>query len=213
MAADLGLNGQVTGKSKLYQSMNGYVVESFVESILIAIVLISALLMVFFKSFKLGALAMIPNVMPLIFGGAVLNLWGVSLDIGTVLVCSVCLGIAVDDTIHILSSYNQNRQEGRDPEEALAQVLTHTGPALLVTTLLLVAAFGVFAFGTFIPNVYFGVMTATVLTSALVTDLTFLPALLLLRADTQKQNSAATTLKGNGPARTEADDAIAPQTA
>lgn len=181
-ARELGLRASVTGKGRLFQSMNDYVVMSFIQSLIIAVVGISIILVLTFRSVKLGLVAMIPNVVPLVIGGAVLNVLGANLDIGTVLVSSVCLGIAVDDTIHVLANYNRYVREGRSPREALALVFSHTGPALITTTLVLVSAFGAFGIGTFVPNVFFGIMTATVLTAALVTDLVLLPALLLVMA-------------------------------
>ncbi len=179
-AAELGLDAQVTGKSMLYQSMNGYVVESFVSSLTIAVVLISLLLVVFFRSFRIGGIALLPNLIPLVIGGAVLRLIGADLDIGTVLVASVCLGIAVDDTIHIMANFNRYLREGRPVNESVAMIVTNTGPALITTTIVLVCGFGTLTFGTFVPLIYFGLMTAVVLTTALLTDLTFLPALLML---------------------------------
>lgn len=178
-AAEMGLVAKVTGKSSLYQSMNGYVVESFVTSLSIATVVISLLLVLFFRSLRTGGIALLPNLIPLIVGGAWLKLFGVSLDIGTVLVSSVCLGIAVDDTIHIMASFNRYQAEGRSVRESIAMIISHTGPALITTTLVLVFGFGTLAFAMFVPNVYFGIMTAVVLMTALITDLTFLPALLL----------------------------------
>ena len=137
---------------------------------------------------------MLPNLFPLIVGGAVLHLIGQHLDIGTVLVCSVCLGIAVDDTIHILANYQRQRAAGMSPSDSIAFVLSHTGPALVVTTFVLVAAFGTLAFATFVPNVYFGIMTAVILLTALLTDLTFLPAILMAR-DERKASAAAAVTK------------------
>ncbi|MEZ4272282.1 MAG: MMPL family transporter [Myxococcota bacterium] len=192
MAKDMGLTVEATGKNMLYQSMNGYVVHSFLVSVSTAIVLISVLLMLFFRSVSLGILAMLPNFVPLIFGGAVLWLLGQPLDIGTMIVASVCLGIAVDDTIHVLANYNRYRRNDYSPRDAVVNVFMHTGPAVVVTTLILVMAFGTFAFATFTPNLYFGVMTAIVLTVALITDLTFLPALLLLGG----KPTVATTAEG-----------------
>lgn len=179
-AAELGLTARVTGKSMLYQSMNGYVVESFVSSLTIAVVLISVLLLVFFRSLRIGGIALLPNVIPLVIGGAVLRVIGADLDIGTVLVASVCLGIAVDDTIHIMANFNRYLREGRPVNESVAMIVTNTGPAVITTTVVLVFGFGTLTFGTFVPLIYFGLMTAVVLTTALVTDLTFLPALLML---------------------------------
>ena len=191
LGAEMGLDVIVTGKIKLYQSMNGYVVSSFIESVLIAVFLVSLILVLAFRSFKIGLLAMLPNLIPIIVGGAVLKLLDRSLDIGTVLVSSVCLGIAVDDTIHMLSNYLKYRREGLDSSRAVSMVLTHTGATLVVTTSVLVAAFGVMGFGTFVPNVYLGIMTAVILSAALITDLTFLPGILLIRASLKEDTPSA----------------------
>ena len=181
-AASMGLKVVATGKNRIWQSMNGYVVESFILSISIAFVLISLILIIFFRSFRLGMLAMVPNAVPLIIGGGVLYVIGKPLDVGVALVMSVCLGIAVDDTIHVLSNYNRLRSEGKTSRAAVIDVLAHTSPALVTTSIILVSAFGIFIFGTFAPNIYFGMMVAVILSVALLTDLTFLPALLLRRS-------------------------------
>lgn len=175
---ELGLDVVAVGKGEIYQSMNSYVVESFIRSISIAMVLVTLLLMVVFRSVRIGLIALIPNCLPLIFGGAFFFLFQKPLDIGTVLVMSVCLGIAVDDTIHILSNYNRLAREGLSHRDALIELFSHTTPALIVTTLILASGFGTLAFADFIPNMYFGIMTALILSSALITDLLFLPLLL-----------------------------------
>ncbi len=187
-ATALGLNAIVTGKSRLYQGMNDHVVESFIRSLLTAVVLISLLLLCVFRSLRVGLIAIIPNVIPLMVGGLTLWIIGKPIDIGTVLVASVCIGIAVDDTIHILSSYDYWRNQGDASQVAIGKVFSGTGPALVVTTAILVAAFGMYAFGTFVPNVYFGILTATVLIAALITDMVFLPALLMLLEGDEKES-------------------------
>ncbi len=187
-AAELGLDAYVTGKTPLWHGLNPYVVGTFIVSISLALILVSILMVIVFRSFSLGLLSMIPNTVPLIFGGAVMTLLAKPLDIGTVIVGSVCLGIAVDDTIHFLSNYNRWRKAGADPMSAVAQVVTHTGPALAVTTVILVAGFGTFAFASFVPNINFGIMTAIILTTALITDFTLLPALLLKRVKQEESS-------------------------
>lgn len=176
---EMGLTVNATGKNRLYQSMNGYVVNSFIWSLSIAVVLISIVLIAFFRSARIGLLAMLPNAIPLILGGAVLFVCGQNLDIGTVLVMSVSLGIAVDDTIHVITNYIRLRAEDRSPQAAVREVIAHTSPALVTTSVILVVAFGTFVFATFTPNLWFGILSAIILTIALVTDLTFLPALLM----------------------------------
>lgn len=176
---EMGLVASVTGKNRLWQSMNGYVVDTFIFSLGAAVFLISLILIIFFRSFKLGMLAMIPNAVPLLIGAGILYLMGNPLDIGSVLVLSICLGIAVDDTIHILSNYGRLRREGLGARAAVEDVMAHTSPALIATSAILVIAFGTFAFGTFTPNISLGIMTAIILSVALMTDLTLLPAILL----------------------------------
>ncbi|MEC7182764.1 MAG: MMPL family transporter, partial [Bdellovibrionota bacterium] len=189
-AKDLGLNAYATGKLPLYQRMDGYVVKTFFTSITMALVLVTILLIVIFKSFKFGFLSLIPNVYPLVLGAGAMQLMGKNIDLGTALVTSVCLGIAVDDTIHFLTNLNRRLKKSNDLEYSLAQVLTFTGPALLFTTIILVAGFGVLAFADFVPNYNFGILSVLVLITALITDLVLLPAI-LLRLDKNKKRTKA----------------------
>ncbi|MEE2756954.1 MAG: MMPL family transporter [Myxococcota bacterium] len=177
--SSMGLAGHVTGKFQLWQRMNPYVVKTFVTSISIAVVLMSILMIVVFRSFKLGLLAMLPNVFPLLLGAALIKSIGHDLDMGTVLSFSFCLGIAVDDTVHFMSDYARLTREGRTPREAIAGIFTHTVPALMITTIVLVVGFGAFMFAIFLPNQAFGLFVAVILSLALLTDLTLLPALLM----------------------------------
>jgi predicted RND superfamily exporter protein len=178
-AKEFGLKAWVTGKGPLYQSNNELVVNSFVLSLSLAVFLVGLLLLFGLKSVKIGLVSLIPNTLPLLIGSGFVYLYGATLDIGTVVVGSVCLGIAVDDTIHFLANYQLFRRSGDSPREAIAKVFTNTVPALVTTTVVLVAAFGCFIFATFVPNQHFGVFVASILTVALITDLLFLPALLL----------------------------------
>jgi predicted RND superfamily exporter protein len=175
-ARTLGLTPTITGKGTIFQHLGPYLIETFVESMSIALILMSVLLVFIFRSLRLGLLALVTNCIPLVGGAAIFYLAGRSVDFGSVLVASVCLGIAVDDTIHILSNYERLRRQGISPYEAMIEVLEHTAPALVITTIILVAGFGTLAFGNFVPNVYFGIMTAVILVFALVTDVIFLPA-------------------------------------
>lgn len=174
-----GLTPNITGKGTIFQHLGPYLIETFVESMSIALILMSVLLVFIFRSLRMGLLALMTNCIPLVGGAAVFYLAGRSVDFGSVLVASVCLGIAVDDTIHILSNYERLRGQGLSPCDAMVQVLEHTAPALIITTIILVAGFGTLAFGNFVPNIYFGLMTAVILVFALVTDVVFLPAVLV----------------------------------
>jgi predicted RND superfamily exporter protein len=143
---------------------------------------------------------MIPNVLPIVIGGAFLKLIGQPLDLGTVLVASVCLGIAVDDTIHVLANFQRLRRQGRDEFQAMREVFAHTAPALLSTTAILVLTFGTFVTADFTPNVYFGLLTALILAAALLVDMTLTPVLLVKKAPAQVAPTASNTAADRQPA-------------
>ena len=178
-AKTFGLSAWVTGKMPLTHSINPAVVHSFFYSIGAAFAFITLLMMFVLRSFKSGLLSMVPNIVPLAFAAAAMSLLNRPLDIGVVMVASTCLGIAIDDTMHFLVRFHRNIQRGAAPDIAVAQTIAQCGVALFITTLILVAAFGCFALASFMPNVNFGILTAIVLSSALVLDLTLLPAFLL----------------------------------
>lgn len=184
-AKEFDLNVIAVGNAPLNLSMNKEVVDSFFKSMMTALLLVSLLLLFVYKDLYISALSLFPNVIPLCFGGALMYLMGKPIDMGTSIVCTVCLGIAVDDTIHFISSFKQYRKQGLDTLEAITEVFSITGKALVVTTILLVVGFGSFIFADFVPNHNFGMFCSLILALALITDLLFLPALLMI-ADREK---------------------------
>ncbi len=178
-AKEFDLNVQSGGNGPIYLSINQKVVSTFFSSMAMALVLVSILLLLVYKDPFISFLSMFPNVIPLLFGGALMQLLDKPIDIGTSIVSTVCLGIAVDDTIHFVSSFKQYRGQGLSPKRAITETFLVTGKALVVTTILLVMGFGAFVFADFVPNRNFGILCSMILALALLTDLLFLPALLL----------------------------------
>ncbi|MAW07274.1 MAG: hypothetical protein CME61_03215, partial [Halobacteriovoraceae bacterium] len=99
------LSLKLTGKTPLFHDLTPYIVSTFFESFALAFVGITIILIISLRSFGLGLLALIPNLFPLLLGGGLFYFTGFDIDMGTVLVASVCLGIAVDDSIHFLFEY------------------------------------------------------------------------------------------------------------
>jgi predicted RND superfamily exporter protein len=179
-AKEMGLNAYVSGQMPLYHRLNAYVVQTFVSSMSLAIVLVAVFMIWILRSFKMGMFSMIPNVIPLTFGGAIMYLNKTDIDLGAAINYSVCLGVVVDDTIHFLFDYNRRRKSGFSIHESITQVFVQTGPALVLTTIILTVGFGLFYFSEFVPNINFGLYCAIIFIFALVMDIIFLPALLLL---------------------------------
>jgi predicted RND superfamily exporter protein len=164
----------------IYASVNNMVVDSFFKSMTMAILLVSIIILIVFRNPFLAFLAMLPNIIPLAFGAAYMALNNIYIDIGTSIVSAICLGIAVDDTIHFVTHFVLNQKKYGDSFKALNETFLSTGKALILTTALLVVGFGSFVMADFLPNHYFGILCAIVLTFALLTDLLFLPALLTI---------------------------------
>jgi predicted RND superfamily exporter protein len=173
------LNLSITGKNPLFHALTPYIVETFFHSLAMALIGITLILVFCLRSLTLGLLSLIPNVFPLIVGGGLFYLFGLEVDMGTVVVASVCLGIAVDDSIHFLFEYQKYRGLGKSSYDSVRHLMTSTYPALFMTTITLSAGFASFIAGQYIPNVKFGVSVALVLLIALVADFLLLPAILL----------------------------------
>lgn len=159
------------GKRSMISSIHGAVV---------ALVLISFVLLFALRSFRLGIISLLPNLLP---AGVGFGLWALySGDIGMTLagVLAVTMGIVVDDTVHYLSKYRRAIKELKmNAEEATRFAFHNVGVALWVTTFVLASGFLVMVFATFKPNVDTGLLSATIIVVALVLDFLLLPPLLM----------------------------------
>ncbi len=177
---EIGLKGVIRGKMPIFHNMNNYVVNTFFTSIISAILLISLMMVIIFKSFKIGLISILPNIFPLLWGGGFLMLLGKNIDMGTVVVCAICMGVAVDDTIHFLSAYAKKDRPDLSTKDVIIATLDDVGVALCSTTVILVAGFLFFILGDFVPNRNLGIMTAFILSTALLMDIVLLPTILLI---------------------------------
>lgn len=145
----------------------------------IAFGVISLLLLAAFRSPRLAAISLAPNLLPAIIG---FGIWGVTVGqvgLSLAVVGSLTLGIIVDDTLHMLNRYARARRAGADAEAAVREALTQVGPALVITSLVLFVGFALFTTSGFLLTVHFGALTAIVIAAALLADFFLLPPLLL----------------------------------
>ena len=125
-----------------------------------------------------AAVSMIPNVFPVVAVFGVLCHLGIRIDIGTMMVASVAMGVAVDDTIHFLTWFRDHLDAGMDRTAAVIETYRKVGPAMTQTTIVGGLGLFVFALSTFTPTQRFGVLMLVMLATALIGDLVLLPALL-----------------------------------
>ncbi len=168
------------GSSIIFAHIAERNIRSMLRGTVLGLVAISLLLIVALRSWRLGLLSLVPNLVPAILG---FGLWGLlvgQVGFGLSIVMAMTLGIVVDDTVHFLSKYLlARRQLGASPEEAVRYAFDTVGRALVVTSLVLMGGFLVLAMSSFAQNSDMGRMTALIIFLALVADFFILPPLLL----------------------------------
>lgn len=170
----LYLTGQAVSRWRnLYQ-----IVVDLAASLGTATVIIFMVLSLVYRSLRIGLISLVPNLFPLAVAGGYLVFTGQALEIVTVCAFTVCLGIAVDDTIHFLTRYEEERKQSADSTEAIKSAFSSVGTALIMTTIVLVTGFSTVLFSDSRDHFMFASMGAITLTAALFADLVFLPALL-----------------------------------
>ena len=135
----------------------------------------------FLRSFELGLKSILPNLCPMVAAGAGLVAFGLPIQYISAIALSLCLGVAVDDTIHILFHFRENRRKGLDPEAAVAETLTTVGASLVTSTAILIAGFALLQISS-LPTVrLFSWLAMLTLAAALFAELCITPAFLLIR--------------------------------
>lgn len=171
-------SANVNGQTSMFAYMQSDVTDTLIYSLSLAIILVSIVMLLIFKRFKLLWVFLLPNILPVMLVVGLMGWIGISIDIGVAISGAIIIGVAVDDTIHFLVKYFDARKSGLSLADAFDEVLRYAGKAILFTTVILSVAFSLFAFSTFTPNQNFGIVTASALIIALVVDLLLLPALL-----------------------------------
>jgi predicted RND superfamily exporter protein len=169
-----------TGYLPLYVTMMDYVVSSQIASFAMAFVVIFGLLAALFRSARMALLAMPANLLPLFLTLGVMGVAGIRLDVATVTIAALVLGLVVDDTTHFLFRFREQLHAGLTHEQAVQQTLSTTGVAMTTTTVVLVLGFTVLGLATVKSVAYFGVLSAIALSTALVADVLLMPALLVV---------------------------------
>ncbi|OEJ98704.1 RND transporter [Flavivirga aquatica] len=155
--------------------------DSMLNGNIVALILISLVLMLALRSFKLGLLSIIPNVTPVLVGFGIWALYKGQINTGMVVVFGMTLGIIVDDTVHFMSKFLRAKRElGYNSKQAVVYAFETVGKALVTTTVVLLAGFTVLSTSSFALNSYMARITLIIIIAALVIDFILLPSLLIL---------------------------------
>lgn len=169
-----------TGMDSLFSDITFANVHSMIIGTIIALALVSMLLIVSLGSIRYGLLSLLPNLLP---AAMTFGVWGiVNGEVGLVVSIITCmtLGIIIDDTVHFLSKYvRAKREQNLNTEQAVTFAFETVGIALIATSIILVANFGVMGFSHYYPNAATGILTSLTITFALVIHFLFFVPLLL----------------------------------
>ena len=183
----------LTGSSVIFVKGTNYLLDNLRDSLLLAIALIALIMWILFRGFKMILISLVPNLVPLIITAGIMGFFDIPLKPSTILIFSIALGIASDQTIYFLTRYRQElRSTNLTISEIVADTLKETGVSMIYVALILFFGFGIFVASTFGGTVSLGILLSITLMLALISNLTLLPALLLsLESRITKQNKKA----------------------
>ena len=170
----------LSGKSLLNARTMRLFSVGFVKSMSIALVMITLIIGILFRSVTLAIVSLLPNVLPIVVPLSFFGLFGFELDGPAILVSSVALGVCVDDTIHFFTKFVRSRRSGSSLEDALVYALSQSGGALTITTVVLIVGFSTLLLSEFTPNFMMGTLASLMIGLAWAADFVVTPALLSL---------------------------------
>ena len=156
------------------------VVTSMARSYLLAFAIITPMMILLLGSLRMGLLAMVPNLAPIVLTLGLMGAFGMPLDAFSLLVGGIAIGLAVDDTIHFMHNYRRYRDKGADLETAVETTLLTTGRAMLITTIVLSTGFFGFVLSSMHNLTNLGILVSFAVTTAFFADVLLAPALLAL---------------------------------
>lgn len=179
---DMGLEDNrliVTGMVVLFNDMLKQLADSQIRTMGYVVIATFVMFSLLLGSLKLATIAVIPNILAATMIIAFMGYVGIPMDMMTVTIAAICIGIGVDDAIHYLHRFREEIDDSVSARTAVIRSHQTIGRAMYFTTVTIMAGFSVLALSNFIPTIYFGLLTALAMVLALVANMTLMPALLM----------------------------------
>ncbi len=170
----------ITGMFVLYNNMLESLFDSQIKTISTVFLAILLMFIPIFRSLKLALIGLLPNALAAVMVLGAMGWFNIPLDMMTIMIAAIAIGIGVDNTIHYVFRFRQEYAKNPNYEACVQACHDSIGKALYYTSLTVIAGFSVLVFSNFIPTIYFGVLTSIAMATALLANLTLLPRLLLL---------------------------------
>ena len=180
---------EFTGIPSIYFKLNNSLIKSQYSSLIIAVILVLVIVGIIMKSPLKGIFTTIPIIVTILMLLGFMGITGIPLDIATVLVGSIALGIGIDYSIHVISGFNNHLKENGDAEKALESTIKVSGKAVIVNAASVTAGFLVLLFCQMVPFQHFGLLIAISMLVSSIGSITLLPVLLILSRRRIKKSS------------------------
>ena len=171
---------ELTGMPSVYVKLNSSLINSQYNSLLIAVIMVVLIVGVILQSFLKGIYAAIPVIATIVVLFGFMGVTGIPLDIATVLVASIALGIGIDYAIHVITGFNHYLTENGDAEKSIEKVILSSGKAIVINVFSVSAGFLVLLFSQIVPLQNFGLLVAISMFGSGFGALTLLPVILIL---------------------------------
>jgi predicted RND superfamily exporter protein len=178
--ANSGITVKITGTTPLFVKGNSFLISNLKGSLLLAFLLISITMGLLFANLRMIAIAIIPNIIPMLITAGLMGYLGIPLKPSTVLIFSIAFGISVDYSIHFLAKYRQELHARKFfIPVAVSNTIMETGKSMIYTSIILFAGFIIFTFSSFGGTIALGMLTSITLLLSMLTNLVLLPTLIL----------------------------------
>ena len=177
--AGSGITPTVTGSGRIFATLDHYLVVSQLSSFGTAFVTVFAVIFAVFRSARFGVLAIVANALPVCAVLGLMGWLGISLNVATIMVASVALGVVDDDTIHFIGRFRREAARGAGTQEAIELATVHEGRASLTTAIINSLGYSVMLFSAYKPTAWFGGLLALTMAVAFLTEVFVVPALIV----------------------------------
>ena len=173
----------------LYNNMLQSLFSSQIQTIGFVFISIMLMFTILFRSFYLAILAIVPNILPATLVLGFMGLKSIPLDLMTITIAAISVGIAVDNTIHYIIRFKREFSQNKNYSKSIKVCHGSIGKAMYYTSSIIIIGFSILSLSNFIPTIYFGLLTGLAMLAALIASLTLLPALLMIFKPLGKENS------------------------
>jgi hypothetical protein len=178
--AGSGIRTTVTGSGRIFSTLDHYLVVSQLSSFATAFVTVFGVIFIVFRSARFGLLGIIANALPVCAVLGLMGWLGISLNVATVMVASVALGVVDDDTIHFIGRFRREAAAGASTDEAIELATMHEGRASLTTAIINSLGYGIMIFSSYKPTAWFGGLLALTMAVAFVAEVFLVPAVITM---------------------------------